>query len=130
MKKYLAHLITLCFSLVLIFLILLSKEIFDQTSPKAIFHILTDVFFAVGVFLTCLGLLVVASNEGTFDMINFGVRKFLSYFKREDRQLRQTFYEYRKIKMENKHSYGFFLSVGIFLIIVSLIFLYFYHQYS
>ena len=128
MKKYLPHLITLGFSLVIIFLILLSKDIFKQTEPKMILLILTDVFFAVGVLLTGMGLLVVASNGGTFDMITFGVKKFFSYFKREDRQLKQTFYDYRKLKLENQHSFGFFLTVGIFLIVVSLIFLYFLYK--
>ena len=107
MKKYVSHLLTLGFSLVLIFLLLISKDIFNQTDSKSVFLILTDVFFAVGVTLICFGLLVVASNGGTFDMINFGFKKFFGYFKREDKQVKQTFYEYRKLKLENQNSLGF-----------------------
>ena len=59
-KKYL---ITLLVGFAAVGLILWSKDIFAQTAPVDVFHILCDAFFAVGVVITSAGLLIFASNE-------------------------------------------------------------------
>ena len=54
-KKYL---ITLAVGFSVVALIVFTKDIFAQTEPQKIFHILTDAFFAAGTFITAAGLLV------------------------------------------------------------------------
>ena len=129
MKTLLKYGITTIIGLAFAALIIFGGDVLNQESTKDVIELVVNGFFVPGVVIFGIGLLVVASNGGTFDMINFGVKKFFGYFKREDKQVKQTFYEYRKLKLENQKSYGFFLTVGIFLTLISLVFLYFYYQH-
>ena len=61
--------------IIIAFCVLLGKDIFHQDDPKAIYHILTDAFFVPGVVMAGFGLLVFSTNEGTFDMLTYGVRR-------------------------------------------------------
>ena len=82
MKKYI---ITSIIGLVFVALILISKDIIFQENAKDVIHILTDSFFVVGVVISGFGAIIFASNEGTFDMLAFGILKFFDLFKRKDR---------------------------------------------
>ena len=75
-KKYL---ITLLVGFGAVALLLWAKDITAQTEAAAVFQILCDVFFAVGFFITAAGLLVLSSNEGTFDMLVYGTKSFLVF---------------------------------------------------
>lgn len=121
MKKYL---ITIIIGLVFTGLILLSKDIIFQENAKDVFHILTDSFFVTGVVLSGVGVIIFASNEGTFDMLKFGVIKFFDLFKRDMTKVKyRTFYDYRVERLEHKQGFGFMLLVGIGFIAISIIFL-------
>ena len=125
MKKYL---ITTAVGLAFAALVILSKNIFAQTNPQTVFHILCDAFFVSGVCITCYGLLVFSSNEGTFDMLIYGTKKFFSLFKKDmSGEKHKTFYEYQQTQHEKKVSFGYLLYVGLAFIAVSLIFLGFYY---
>ena len=126
MKKYL---ITTAVGLVFAALICFSKDIFAQTKPQTVFHILCDAFFVPGVCITCYGLLVFSSNEGTFDMLIYGTKKFFSLFKKDmSKEKHKTFYEYQQAQHEKKVSFAYLLYVGLAFIVVSLIFLSFYYN--
>ena len=127
LKKYL---ITLLIGLAGVALILWSKDIFSQTSAVKIFHILTDAFFAMGVVVTGAGLLVFSSNEGTFDMLVYGVSSFLDMFRRQSRKKYDTFYDYRESRQDKKIEFGFIVICGLFLIAVSMVMYLFYKKYS
>ena len=126
MKKYI---ITSAVGLVFAALIAFSKNIFAQTDPKVVFHILTDAFFVPGVCITCYGLLVFSSNEGTFDMLIYGTKKFFSLFKKDmSQEKHKTFYEYKEAQHGNKISFGYLLIIGLALIAISTLFLIFYYN--
>ncbi|MBQ7921146.1 MAG: DUF3899 domain-containing protein [Clostridia bacterium] len=126
MKKYL---ITILVGLLAVFLILWSKDIFAQNQPVTVFHILCDAFFAVGVVITGVGLLIFSSNEGTFDMLSYGMTSFLDMFRRKKVNQYDSFYDYRKSREEKKISFGFILICGILFLIASGVFYYMYRQY-
>ena len=129
MSKIKSYVITTLVGLTMAFLIILSKDIFSKTDPKEIYHILCDAFFVPGVCIAGFGLLVFASNEGTFDMLTFGMRKFLGLFKKDLSVYKnETFYDYKMAKDGNNRPISFLLVVGLFLIIISCVFLILYYQ--
>lgn len=128
MKRYLNYIITLLIGLIFAFLICVFKNIFTQTSVNEVMHILVDAFFAPGVVLMCFGLLIVSTNGGTFDMLGYGVIMFISLFNKGTERKYKTFYDYRESKKEKKRSFGYLLVVGVFLTIISLIFLIFWYK--
>lgn len=124
MKKYLGYIITFVIGLSVSFVIMLSKGVFSQDTSKEVMHILCDSFFVPGIVILGFGLLVVASNGGTFDMLVYGTKKFFSLFsKNPNKQLHETFYEYRVAKSENKGEFLHLIVVGLFFIVISIIFM-------
>ena len=126
-KKYW---ITLLIGFGAVALLLWAKDIFGQTEAVDVFHILCDVFFAVGFFITAAGLLVFSSNEGTFDMLIYGTKSFLDLFRKDSLKKYDTFYDYRMAKSEKKLPFAFLLICGLIFLAISLVMYYFYRQYS
>ncbi len=116
LKKYL---ITFSVGLVAAFLIAWYRDIFAQTEPVKIFHTLCDAFFIVGALLTCGGLLVFSSNEGTFDMIVYGLKSFWGAFRKSYTRKYATFYDYRESRSAKKISFGYIVFTGLFYLAVS-----------
>lgn len=126
-KKYL---ITLLIGFAAVGLLAWSKGVAAQTEPVAVFHILCDVFFAVGFLITASGLLVLSSNEGTFDMLIYGTKSFLDMFRKEKKLKYDTFYDYRSARAEKKIPFGFLLICGLLFLAISMVMYYFYRRYS
>ncbi len=120
MKKVRKYLITVIVGLAAVALIAWAKDVFAQAEPAKIFHILCDAFFAVGTVLCCAGLLIFSSNEGTFDMIVYGVSSFVDLFRSTSRKKYDTFYDYRESRSDKKISFGFLLICGLAFLAVSL----------
>lgn len=121
MKKLRKYLITIIAGLAAVALIAWAKDIFAQAEPAKVFHILCDAFFAVGTVLCCAGLLVFSSNEGTFDMIAYGVSSFADLFRTTSKKKYDTFYDYRESRSDKKISFGFLLICGLIFLAVSLV---------
>ncbi len=121
--------ITLFVGFSLVFLIACLKDIFAQTETVKVFHILCDGFFAVGVVITSAGLLVFSSNEGTFDMLVYGVSSFVGLFRKSSERKYETFYDYRSARADKKMKFGFLLLCGLFFLAISMVMLWLYHMY-
>lgn len=126
MKALRKYLITLLVGFGLVALILWGKDLFGQTEPVKIYHILCDAFFAVGVVITSAGLLVFSANEGTFDMLSYGMTSFLDMFRKNKRNQYDTFFDYRMSKADKKVQFGFLLICGVFFLAVSFVMYYLY----
>lgn len=122
MKKYLKYIITTIIGLVVTLLILFSKKIFQQDKLSEIYKILTDAFFVPGVLIFGFGLLVYSSNQGTFDIVSYGMKAFFNLFRTKP-QKQVTYYEYKLAKHEHDKPIVFFLIVGGGFLIVSMIFM-------
>ena len=129
MKALRKYLITMLCGLAAVALIIWAKDIFAQTQVVDVYHILCDAFFAVGVVILCIGLLIFSSNEGTFDIIVYGVSSFVGMFKKNHVRKYDTFYDYRAERADKKIKFGFLLICGLIFIAVSLVMLSLYHQY-
>ena len=128
MKKYLRYLITFIIGLVFAFIICLFKNIFFQTSANKILKILVDAFFASGTIILGFGLLVVATNGGTFDMLAYGAIMFVSLFRRGTQRKYKTFYDYHEAQKDRRYSFAYLLIAGGILISISLILLIFWYK--
>lgn len=127
LKKYL---ITIAVGLLAVGAIIWSKDLFAQTAPVTVFHILCDAFFAVGIVIFAAGVLIFSSNEGTFDIFAYGISAFADMFRKQPQKKYNTFYDYKESRTDTKISFGFLLITGAAFIAVSLIMLYFYHLYK
>ncbi len=123
MKKHLKYWITLLVGLVAVFGIAWAKDILSQKDAARICHILCDSFFSVGTVMSCAGLLIFSANEGTFDMLSYGVSSFLDIFRAKSKKKYDTFYDYRESRAEKKISFGFLLICGLCFVAVSLVLL-------
>lgn len=127
LKKYL---ITIAVGLAAVGAIIWSKDLFAQTAPVTVFHILCDAFFAVGVVILAAGVLIFSSNEGTFDIFAYGINAFADMFRKKSKKQYNTFYDYKESRSGVKIQFGFLLICGAAFIAVSLVMLYFYHLYK
>lgn len=76
-----------------------------------------------------VGLIVVASRGGAFDMLGYAIRMMINVFKRDvkDRKYKD-FYEYRQAKKEKKRSIAYLLVVGCVMVIIAAFFLIAYYN--
>ena len=130
MKQAKKDLITAGIGLAFVALIIWSKDIFSQTAAVDVFHILCDAVCVVGVVLTSAGLLVFSSNEGTFDILVYGMNSFLDMFRRKSTKKYETFYDYRESRADKKIKFGFMVITGLCFLAVSIAMLWLYHRYK
>ena len=124
MKTVYRYLITAGVGLLIVLLIVLMKNGFEEQDVEIAMQIWCDAFFVSGVFLTCGGLIVVASNGGVFDMLGYAVSLLWYTFKSSKVERKyKTFYDYREARKDRKRSVSFVLVVGLALIAVSVVFL-------
>jgi hypothetical protein len=128
MKKLRKYLITMGIGLAAVALIAWSKDVQSQTELVKIYHILCDSFFAVGIVVLCIGVLIFSSNEGTFDIIKYGLSSFFGMFKKNYVKKYDSFYDYRAEKAGQKLSCGFLVISGAVLVAISLVMYFLYSQ--
>ena len=95
-----------------------------------VFFLLSNAFFVIGVLCTAAGLLVVAANGGAFEMFVYGIKRFISLFKKDPSKVKfQTFYDYHVYRSQQpKQSYLFLILIGLLYIGVSIIFVFIYQS--
>lgn len=129
MKFLKKSLITLLIGFAVAGLIAWTKGVFVQTAPMQIFHILSDSFFVSGVVIAGVGLLVFSSNEGTFDMLAYGMRSFFDLFRRNSAKRYESFYDYRSSRAANKFGFGFLLLSGVIILAIAVVMYLLYRSY-
>ena len=88
---------------------------------------LCDACFVPGITLLCFSALVFVSNDGLFDMLNYGVQKALQIVLTEKRRAKypKTFYDYRKAKWEtSKGAFGHLVAAGVTYMVLATVFLF------
>ena len=124
MSKLKKYLITIGIGLLIAFAVAYSKDVFTQTEPNKIFHILTDSFCVSAVLITGMGALVFVSNEGAFDGITYAVTSFIDIFRKEKKNQYHTYYDYKESKGKRDTSFGFMLITGLgFMAIMGIMYL-------
>ena len=129
MKTLLKYGITTIIGLAFAALIIFGGDVLNQESTKDVIELVVNGFFVPGVVIFGIGLLVVASNGGTFDMLIYGTKKFIDLFRKpHNRRITDTFYDYRKAREEHKGEFLYLVLVGLGFIVISLIVLIFWYQ--
>ena len=124
MKTVYRYLITTGVGMLIVLLIVLMKNGFTETDVEIAMQIWCDAFFVSGVFLTCGGLIVVASNGGVFDMLGYAVSLLWYTFKSSKVERKyKTFYDYREARKDRKRSVSYVLIVGLAMPAISVVFL-------
>ncbi len=128
MRKYLKYIITILVGLAMSIAII-SGSIAKAETTTEIMKILTNAFFVPGILILGFGLLIIASNGGTFDMLVYGTKKFFDMFRKPQyRKITDTFYDYRKAKQETPIEFMYMILIGLGFIIISVVFLILYYQ--
>lgn len=123
-RRWVKYVVTSAVLAVAVLLVAWSLGVFAENDPKELLRFLCDAFFVPGVLAVCFGLLVVASNGGTFDMLSYGVRSLFRLFKKDplDRKY-GGFYEYRKSRQKDKRSFWYLVIVGSAYVFVAVVLL-------
>ncbi len=103
------------------FLIAWSRGVFEQTAPIHVFHILSDSFLTVGITAICIALLLFVGNEGSFDILSYGLQAFWSFFRKDMSRRYDTFYDYRMARQKKKIPFLFLLLCGSFFFFMSVL---------
>ncbi len=92
---------------------------------RTVLQILCDGFTVAGILLMCYAGLVWSRNEGTFDMISFGVSRITKfrYGKLDEAERKETFYDYRKRKAATRQDAIPTLKAGAVYMALALVFL-------
>ena len=124
-KQILEYSIAAGVCLILGFIICLLEGIFSFTEAFRVYATLCDAFFIPGIFCLGLGIILFVANNGVFEMLAYGVMRFISLFKRNPRNNKyETFYDYHVAMAEKpKADFVFLLIVGGGFILISLLFL-------
>ena len=121
MKNLKKYLIAEFVALVMAFIVFISCKGFKQDTTKELLRVLNDSTFITAVLFTGFGLLIFASNEGTFDMLVYGMQSFLGLFRSKANRRYDSFADYRAQKAQEKISNGFILVTGLTFLILSII---------
>ena len=96
---------------------------FNSELTKNMF-VLSNASFIPGVMTLGLGLFILAADGGAFEMLVYGMTRFISLFKRNSKEVRfATFYDYHVYNSEqDKMPFLFLILVGALFIVLSIIF--------
>lgn len=122
MKKWLQYIIISGVSLLIVLCVLLIQDAFQHSGAELLKN-LSDAFFTSGVATLGIGVLIWASNHGTFDMVAFGVIKLVDLLKKDLTKVKyRTFYDYRQAQQGKKHSCIAYLIVGAVTMAIAILF--------
>ena len=81
--------------------------------------------FSVGILCFGFGLLFILSAGGAFEMLVYGIRRFISLFQRDPSKIRfKTFYDYHMYRSgEPKRSFLFMVIIGLLFVGLSMMFM-------
>ena len=101
----------------------------DSELTKNLF-VLVNGTFSAGVITACFGLLVLAADGGAFEMLAYGLRRFISLFQKDPDKIKfKTFYDYHVYHSSKpKAPFLYLVIVGIVFVAASLILLIIYQN--
>ena len=128
-RPWLKYVITAGVLAVLTVLTAWARGAFSATEMQDVIGYWCDAFSVPGLITLCIGLLVVASNGGVFDMLVYGVVRLFALFKKDpvDRKY-GGYYEYQQSRRAKKRPFWFLVIVGGAYLLVGIILLVVYFQ--
>lgn len=123
-RPFLSFLMASIAGLLLTAFFCIARGILSAADQQQVYLIICDGCFATSVLLLGIGLMLLVSNMGTFDILNYGMRTlFARVFRREEkRKSYGSFYDYRVMRESKKAPFGFLLGAGAVFLVAALIF--------
>ena len=115
---------------VIAFSVMVLNKIFTAQNASDVMMAICNGFFVSGVLLAGIAGLLFSGNGGTFDMLAYGLRQVGRMFvpgKRGDEKAKQTFYDYRKARMERPKAVRYLLLPGVGYLLLAGVFLAIYY---
>ncbi len=124
-KALLKYGITAGIGAIIAFGIMWSRGIFASQNVESVMACISDGFFVVGLLFAGIGLLLVISSTGLFDMMGYAFKSLIYLFTpRTIDRSRGDFYEYKMRKKEQRRAVPLhILWVGIAYVVLALILL-------
>lgn len=124
-RKVLEYSITTAICSALAFLLAVLFGLFKYQEAFRIYAAICDGLFISGVLCLSVGGLIFVHNNGFFDILFYGMFRFVTLFMKKRKHNYETFYDYRVARAEKpKAEFLYLLVVGLAFVLVSLIFLY------
>lgn len=98
-RRWIAYLITTLIGLAMAVGVFLGRGGFGLTDQMAFLSALCDAFFVPGILLCSVGVLVLVSSDGFFDIFGYGFSSLLVLFSPLRKpEKHQRYYDYKKAK--------------------------------
>lgn len=122
------YLFTIIPSLAVVVAILLINDFANLETLQDKYRVLANSFTTPGVCLIMIGIIVLISREGTFDMLTYGISKAYYRFNQRSDRYFETFYDYKeRLKAKERGSVWHLFIVGAVLTVVAIVFTLLYH---
>ena len=131
MKKYsrvLSYLITVAIGLAMAVAVFMYRGGFSQPDAQSMYIVISDACFVPGIFFTGIGLLVLVSNEGFFDILAYGMHSLVTLFTPFKHKENQPYYDFKVARAEKRQKpknivlwvgVAFLLLAGLCLVLLS-----------
>ena len=119
-RKYLKYIIVSIIGTLLAVSVFSYRNLLDASNMKDITLILSDSFLVPGVLILGIGILIMVSNGGIFDIFVYSFKKMRASMRERKSTAFNSFYDYRVSK--EKVPYGFLIIVGGIFFGLSVIF--------
>lgn len=119
------YLITLALETGFAILLFMTRGGPEAPDNQILFAVLCDAAFVPGIITCCIGLLIVVSNGGVFDMVRYAFSRAADSFRKaENRHGRfGSYYDYVCARHGGKRArFGFVLISGLVFILLSIVF--------
>ena len=128
-KEWIRYLVTFGVLGVLTVLLAWARGAFGGGATVDIVRLWSDAFTVVGMLAICLGVLVVVSNGGAFDIIVYSVKYLFRMLKKDpiDRKY-GGYYEYKQSRAEKKRSFWYMIIIGAVYVLVGVALLLYFYQ--
>ncbi len=132
LKRVKKYIIVTFIGLLLTICICWIKQFSFQMEEVYKYKILSDATFFSAVILLGIGLMIsAASNFGLFIAVSYSIKRFFTIVSKQATQNRGkilSYYEYRKMKLENDISGRYMYITGIGFLLISVIFTVMYYK--
>ncbi len=111
-KRVLHYAVGACAALAVFVAGIFAQGLFQEPDIAERFGILSNCFLFPAVLIGGIGALSWIANEGTFDMLSYGIGTFFQFL--HPQKKRESFYEYKMRKQENQKGwFQHLLVIGI-----------------
>ncbi|WIV11697.1 DUF3899 domain-containing protein [Proteiniborus sp. MB09-C3] len=123
-NRYIKYIITFTVGIIMAYAVFSYKNIFGASDTSYIVRILSDGFLVPAVIIGGIGILLLVSNGGMFDIFIYSSRLIRETFKRKenrDTNFPKTYFDFKQ-QRDKEYSIAHFLVAGGVFLLLSIVF--------